>query len=69
MTPEELIEKMAKQAYLFEYSPIIRAEIMLRVVLQAIEDGECIGAVRFDDYGNITNIEWKPSFAKFMKGE
>ena len=35
---KELIEKMAKKAYEFECSPIIRAEVMLSVVLADIKE-------------------------------
>ena len=76
MTPEQLVEKMAKACLIPEaHSNDVQvfngiAKVMLRIVLQAIEDGEVVTteyAGVDEDNTPHERAVLNPDFAKFLK--
>ena len=73
LTPEQLIEKMATampNTIPFGKCKAISDEL-LRIVLQAIEDGEVVEAKysSFCDEVDFEGVGLKPDFANFLRGE
>lgn len=78
MTPEQLIEKMAKAGNLtkrIEGNRVIfdmDYDAMLRIVLKAISDGHIVDIDHMcygDEYGCEYHIELDPEFEKFMEAK
>lgn len=66
MTPEQLVEKMAKVYTGNWHEHESAAKLMLRIVLSAIKEGECVQLG--PNYGWGCDVVLKPDFETFLEG-